>query len=152
MEALNVLRIEKGFITHSEIDGRVTAEDIGFGRMVGAQKDCIGKLAKTRPALTEPGRQQLVGLKPAGAVKMMSPGAHLFTDGDDAIRENDQGYITSEGYSPTLNSNLALGFLKDGRARHGEIVQVIDHLREVKTMVEVCDPVFFDPEGGRMRG
>lgn len=152
MEALNVLRIEKGFITHSEIDGRVTAEDIGFGRMVGAQKDCIGKLATTRPALTEPGRQQLVGLKPAGAVKMMSPGAHLFTDGDDAIRENDQGYITSEGYSPTLNSNLALGFLKDGRARHGEILQVIDHLREVKTMVEVCDPVFFDPEGGRMRG
>lgn len=152
MEALNVLRIEKGFITHSEIDGRVTADDIGFGRMVSAKKDCIGKLATTRPALTEPGRQQLVGLKPAGAVKMMSPGAHLFTDGDDAIRENDQGYITSEGYSPTLNSNLALGFLKDGRARHGEILQVIDHLREVKTMVEVCDPVFFDPEGGRMRG
>ncbi|MDO7630973.1 MAG: sarcosine oxidase subunit alpha, partial [Loktanella sp.] len=29
MEALNVLRIEKGFITHAEIHGRVTAFDIG---------------------------------------------------------------------------------------------------------------------------
>ncbi len=32
MEALNVLRIEKGFITHSEIDGRVTALEIGRDR------------------------------------------------------------------------------------------------------------------------
>lgn len=152
MEALNVLRIEKGFITHSEIDGRVTADDIGFGRMVGAKKDCIGKLATTRPGLSGSERQQLVGLKPAGEVKMMLPGAHLFTDGDEAIRVNDQGYITSAGYSPTLNCNLALGFLKDGRTRHGEIVQAVDHLREVKTMVEVCDPVFFDQKGERVRG
>jgi hypothetical protein len=31
MEALNVLRLEKGFITHSEIHGRVTADDVGHG-------------------------------------------------------------------------------------------------------------------------
>ena len=49
MEALNVLRIEKGFITHAEIHGRTTAFDIGMGRMVSTKKDCIGKTAAARP-------------------------------------------------------------------------------------------------------
>ena len=31
MEALNVLRIEKGLLTHAEIHGRVTADDVGMG-------------------------------------------------------------------------------------------------------------------------
>jgi len=152
MEALNVLRIEKGFITHSEIHGRVTADDIGFGRMVSAKKDCIGKLASTRPGLHGSARDQLVGLKPTGGVKMLLPGAHMFAKGAEAVRVNSQGYLTSAGFSPTLGTNLALGFLKDGRARHGEIIEVVDHLREVKAMAEVCNPVFFDPDGGRVRG
>ncbi len=54
MEALNVLRIEKGFITHAEIHGRVTAFDIGMERMVSAKKDCIGKAAAQRPACGGP--------------------------------------------------------------------------------------------------
>jgi hypothetical protein len=64
MEALNVLRLEKGFITHSEIHGRVTADDVGMGRMVSAKKDCIGKTASQRPGLSGEHREQLVGLKP----------------------------------------------------------------------------------------
>jgi heterotetrameric sarcosine oxidase alpha subunit len=45
MEALNVLRIEKGFITHAEIHGRVTAFDIGMDRLISRKKDCIGRAA-----------------------------------------------------------------------------------------------------------
>ena len=51
MEALNVLRIEKGFITHAEIHGRVTAFDIGMDRMVSQKKDCIGKAMPRRKGL-----------------------------------------------------------------------------------------------------
>ena len=69
MEALNVMRIEKGFITHAEIHGRITAFDIGMGRMVSAKKDCIGKTMSEREGLCEDSREQLVGLKPVGAVK-----------------------------------------------------------------------------------
>jgi glycine cleavage system aminomethyltransferase T len=58
IEALNVLRIEKGFITHAEIDGRVTAFDIGLQGMVSAKKDCIGKAASQRPGLTGSARLQ----------------------------------------------------------------------------------------------
>ncbi len=152
MEALNVLRIEKGFITHAEIHGRTTAFDIGMGRMISAKKDCVGKAAAARPGLIDPKREQLVGLKPVGAVKQLTAGAHLFNPDDEATRVNDQGYVTSVGFSPTLDSFLGLGFLRNGRARHGQTVRMVDHLRGIETLCEVCDPVFFDPEGGRARG
>jgi sarcosine oxidase subunit alpha len=151
MEALNVLRIEKGFITHAEIDGRVTAGDIGMAGMISAKKDCIGKAAAARPGLTEAGRAQLVGLRPVGAVKQITAGAHLFALGDQAVSVNDQGYVSSACYSPTLDTTLALAFLRDGASRHGEVVRMVDHLRGLDALCEVQNPVQFDPEGGRMR-
>jgi len=151
LEALNVMRIEKGFITHAEIHGRTTAFDIGMAKMVAA-KDCIGKAAATRPGLLGPERQQLVGLKPVNPGQTIGAGAHLFNRGADARRENDQGYVTSVCWSPTLGSHLALAFLKDGRARHGETIRLVDHLRGVDAACLVTDPVFLDPEGARARG
>jgi sarcosine oxidase subunit alpha len=148
MEALNVLRIEKGFITHAEIHGRVSAHDIGMEKMVSAKKDCIGKGAATRPGLWGPEREQLVGLKAAEAI---SAGAHLFVPGAEVHRETDQGYVTSVGWSPTLGAWLGLGFLKDGRARIGERVRLVDHLRGIDVLCEVCNPVFHDPEGEKLR-
>ncbi len=152
MEALNVLRIEKGFITHAETHGRVTAFDIGMERMVSARKDCIGQAAAARPGLWGEEREQLVGLRPVGEAKLLVAGAHLFAKDDEAVRVNDQGYITSVGYSPTLHTPLAMGFLKNGRARHGEVVRMVEHLKGVETFCEVTDPVVLDAEGGRMRG
>ncbi len=149
MEALNVLRIEKGFITHAEIHGRTTAFDIGMAGMVSAKKDCIGKAAAQRPGLTGPERQQLVGLRASAPI---SAGAHLFTPGDEVKRETDQGYVTSVCWSPTLNAYLGLGFLRDGRARHGAKVRLVDHLRKIDVICDVAHPVFLDPEGRMMRG
>ncbi|MEP5089728.1 MAG: sarcosine oxidase subunit alpha family protein, partial [Paracoccaceae bacterium] len=136
MEALNVMRIEKGFITHAEIHGRITAFDIGLGRMVSAKKDCIGKTMSEREGLCELSREQLVGLKPVGTVKQLTAGAHLFNETDEAVRVNDQGYVTSVGFSPTLKSFLGLGFLKNGPERHGERLRMVGHLRGVETICE----------------
>jgi sarcosine oxidase subunit alpha len=152
MEALNVLRLEKGFITHAEIHGRVTADDIGMGRMVSAKKDCIGRAASLRPGLSGPEREQLVGLRPVDPETPLLAGAHLFEKDARAIRVNDHGYITSVAWSPTLGTHIGLGFLLNGRARTGETVRMVDHLRKRETLCEVCEPVFFDPEGGRARG
>ena len=151
MEALNVLRIEKGFITHGEIHGRVTAFDIGMQGMMSKKKDFIGKGAAARPGLVEEDREMLVGLKPVGVVKQLLAGAHLYNEGVEPIRTNNQGYLTSVCFSPTLGTYLGLGFLKGGRARYGEIVQMVDHVRGVSTTCEVCHPVFLDPEGERSR-
>jgi sarcosine oxidase subunit alpha len=150
LEALNVLRIEKGFITHAEIHGRTTAFDIGMARMVSDKKDCIGKAASQRPGLSGPEREQLVGLRPV-AEGSLTAGAHLFTPGDPATRVNDQGYVTSVCWSPTLGGWLGLAFLRDGRARHGQQVRMVDHLRGLDVLCQVCDPVFHDPEGRKLR-
>ncbi len=152
MEALNVMRIEKGFITHAEIDGRVTAFDLGMQRMVSAAKDCIGKPASERPGLMEDGRGQLVGLRPVDPSDAIDAGAPLYTAEAPARAASWQGHVTSAGYSPTLQGWLALGFLAGGRARHGEVVRIHDALRGRKLMARVCDPVFLDPEGRAMRG
>ncbi len=152
IESLNVLRIEKGFITHAEIDGRATAFDLGLARMVSDKKDCIGKAAANRPGLNGAMRQQLVGLIPVQAAQAITAGAHLFMEGADAISQNDQGVVSSVCYSPTLGKTLALAALQNGRARHGQVIQMVDHMRGVNTICKVCDPVFFDPKGGRVRG
>jgi methylglutamate dehydrogenase subunit C len=150
MEALNVLRIEKGFITHAEIHGRITAFDIGMQGMIAAKKDCIGKAASLRPGLTGPEREQLVGLRPLGGAPITA-GAHLFAPGAPVSRENSQGYVTSVGPSPTIGGWLALAFLKDGRARHGQRIRLVDHLRQIDLLCEITDPVFHDKEGAILR-
>ncbi|HEX9859170.1 MAG TPA: sarcosine oxidase subunit alpha family protein [Paracoccaceae bacterium] len=150
MEALNVLRIEKGFITHAEIHGRVTAFDIGLEKMVSPKKDCIGKAASQRPGMHGPDREQLVGLRPVTDTALAA-GGHLFTPGDEVTRVNDQGYVTSVCYSPVLNGWLGMAFLKNGRARHGEMVRLVDHLRGIDILCEVADPVFHDKEGAKLR-
>jgi heterotetrameric sarcosine oxidase alpha subunit len=152
MEALNVLRIEKGFITHSEIHGRVSAQDIGMGRMLSQKKDFIGKTMAHRPGFLAEGREQLVGMKPVGPVKQLTAGAHIYSDGQEPVRAHDQGYITSVAFSPTLGHFCGLGFVQNGLTRHGEVLNMVDHLRGIQTRVELCDPVVFDPEGVRTRG
>ncbi|WP_274609736.1 glycine cleavage T C-terminal barrel domain-containing protein, partial [Rhodobaculum claviforme] len=151
MEALNVLRIEKGFLTHAELHGRTTAFDLGLGGMVSAKKDCIGKAASQRPGLNGPERAQLVGLRPVVRDQRITAGAHLFDAGAPLTRPHSRGYVTSVGPSPALGW-LGLGLLEDGRARHGDRVRLVDRLRGIDTLCDVCAPVFFDPEGGRMRG
>lgn len=152
MEALNVLRIEKGFLTHAEINGRVTAGDVGLGRMVSGRKDCIGQTASDRAGLQEPGRAQLVALRPVDGRTELLAGAHLFARGADPVRVNSEGYLSSVCVSPTLGTPLALGLLARGRARHGEHVTMVDHLRGVITDCIVMPPCAYDPDGGRARG
>ena len=151
VEALNVLRIEKGHVTHAELDGRVTPDDAGLGRMMGSAKhDFIGKRLSTRFGLTAADRAQLVGLKALEADKDFRAGAHLLKDGAKPSTLNDQGWVSSACFSPTLGGHIALAFLKSGRERYGEKIVVWDQLRGVETMAEVCNPVFVDPENRKL--
>jgi sarcosine oxidase subunit alpha len=59
--------------------------------------------------------------------------------------------MTSVTFSPTLNSWIGLGFIKRGRERIGQRVRAVDFVRNSDTLVEICDPIFFDREGERLR-
>ncbi|MDP9590051.1 UNVERIFIED_ORG: sarcosine oxidase subunit alpha [Shinella zoogloeoides] len=151
LEALNVLRIEKGHVTHAELDGRVTPDDAGLGHMMGTGKaDFIGKRLSNRFGLTAADRAQLVGLKALEADQEMRAGAHLLKDGAKPSTINDQGWVSSACFSPTLRMPIALAFLKSGRERYGEKIVVWDRLRGVETMAEVCHPVFVDPDNSKL--
>ena len=49
LEALAVMRIEKGHVSGPELNGQTTAADLGFGRMASTKKDYIGRVLAGRP-------------------------------------------------------------------------------------------------------
>jgi sarcosine oxidase subunit alpha len=59
--------------------------------------------------------------------------------------------VTSAAYSPTLGHSIALALLQRGTSRHGERLVVHDPVRGADVEAEVCNPVFVDPEGARLR-
>ncbi len=150
-EALGVLRIEKGHPAGGELNGQTTAHDLGMGKMLSAKKDFIGRFMAARPALTDPARATLVGLKPVEEVERIRAGSHILPRGAEATAANDQGYVTSIAFSPSRGHWLGLGLLSRGPQRHGEIVRVYDPVRGGDLLAEVCPPCFIDPEGARLR-
>ena len=149
-EAMGVMRIEKGHVTHAEINGTVTPDDIGFGRMVSATKDFVGRAMLQREGLVADDRLQLVGLKPAGTDRRIRAGAHLLARGAQPATANDQGHVTSACYSPSLGHHIALALLKGGRRRHGEQITIWDGLRGEGFDAIVGPPGFVDTENARL--
>jgi glycine cleavage system aminomethyltransferase T len=150
-EALGVLRIEKGHVAGNELDGRTTAGDLGFGRMMSTKKDFIGRVMAGRPALVDPERQVLVGLRPTDSRARLCAGAHLMPLVAAQRAANDQGVVTSVAFSPALGCWIGLGLLAGGRRMIGRRVRAVDPVRDGMVEVEVCAPCFIDPHGERMR-
>jgi sarcosine oxidase subunit alpha len=151
-EALGVMRIEKGHPAGNELNGQTTAGDLGMARMMSKKKDFIGRVMAARPGLVDPERPALVGLKPANGVSQLRAGAHLLPVDAKPVAANDQGFITSAAFSPTIGQPIALALLTRGPERHGEQIVVHDPVRGADVVAEICSPVFVDPEGARVRG
>ncbi|AZO05827.1 MULTISPECIES: sarcosine oxidase subunit alpha [unclassified Mesorhizobium] len=151
-EALGVMRIEKGHVAGPELNGTTTAGDLGLGKMMSTKKDFIGRVMAGREALTAPNRQVVVGIKPTDKARRLRSGAHIIPKGETPGPENDQGYVTSVCFSPVLDQWIGLGLVERGRERIGEMVRAHDPLRSEDYDVELCNSVFYDPDGGRQRG
>ncbi|TBZ15633.1 sarcosine oxidase subunit alpha family protein [Rhizobium leguminosarum] len=150
-EALGVMRIEKGHVTHAEINGTVTPGDLGFGRMVSSTKpDFIGKAMLAREGLQDPERPRLVGVKPLNPATGFRTGSHILAEGAAATLENDQGYVTSSAFSPGLGHTIGLALVRRGPERIGEKVTVWNGLRNEFTDAVLCHPVFIDPENEKL--
>jgi glycine cleavage system aminomethyltransferase T len=152
LEALNVMRIEKGHMTASELNGQTTAHDLGLERMLSGTKDFVGAILARRAHLVDPARPRLVGLRPVDPKARITGGMHLVPRGAERTAANDHGHVTSVGYSPNTQQWIGLGLLTRGPERHGEHVLACDPLRGTGTLVEVGPTVFIDPEGARLRG
>ncbi len=150
-EALGVMRIEKGHVTHAEINGRVTPGDLGFGKMVSATKpDFIGRAMLMREGLQDPKRQRLVGVKSLDPAQPFRTGAHILNKGEKPSLEGSQGYVTSTAFSPTVGHTIGLALVVDGPDRLGEEIVIWNALRGEIAAGQLCEPVFVDPENRKL--
>jgi heterotetrameric sarcosine oxidase alpha subunit len=150
VEALSIMRIEKGHVAGGELNGTTTAADLGLGKMMSTKKDYIGRMMARREGLTDTARQCVVGIRPVKKADRIRSGSHLLGKSDPPSMANDQGYVSSVAWSPMLGQWIGLALLTNGRERHDEIVKVFDGLRNVHMHALICDPVHYDRENKRL--
>ncbi|MGB7269979.1 MAG: sarcosine oxidase subunit alpha family protein [Albidovulum sp.] len=149
-ECLHVLRAEKGFIMiGDESDGTVIPQDLNMSWAISKKKaDYLGKRAQQRSYMASPDRWQLVGLETLDG-SVIPDGAYAVAEGVNANgQRNTQGRVTSSYFSPTLGKGIAMGLVKHGPDRMGEVLDFpVDNGRVVQA--RIVDQVFYDKEGAK---
>ncbi|MEJ2000908.1 MAG: sarcosine oxidase subunit alpha family protein [Maritimibacter sp.] len=149
-ECLHVMRAEKGFIMiGDETDGTIIPQDLNLQWALSKKKeDYMGKRAQQRSHMADPNRWKLVGLETLDG-SVIPDGAYIVDEGRNANgQRNTQGRITSTYYSPTLKRGIAMGLLKHGPDRMGEVV-TIPVIDGPALKAKVVDTVFYDKEGAK---
>ena len=150
-EAMGTLRIEKGHIAASEINGRTTPGDLGLAQLMNPAGRFIGGRALSRPALAEADRKQLVGLLPKDGRTPIPPGAQLLERANATPPTPIVGHVTTNCWSPNLRKPIALALLAAGRSRIGQTLWAASPLAGAAVEVIVTPHVHYDPEGSRVR-
>ncbi len=149
-EALHVMRAEKGFIMiGDETDGAVIPQDLGLHWAISKKKtDYLGKRAQERVHMADPDRWKLVGLETLDG-SVLPDGAYCSAEGRNANgQRNVQGRITSTYFSPTLDRGIAMGLIRRGPDRMGEILE-FPCCDGVTRRARIVSPVFLDATGER---
>lgn len=147
-ECLHIMRAEKGFIMiGDETDGTVIPQDLCLDWAISKKKaDYLGKRGQERTYLASPDRWKLVGFDTLDG-SVIPDGSYIIADGVNANgQRNVQGRVTSTYYSPTLKRGIAMGLLKHGPSRMGEIVE-FNTAAGGTVKAKVRDTVFFDKDG-----
>jgi len=119
--------------------------------MVKKQPFFIGSVLLNRPAFSEDDRLQLVGLKPVDNISTITTGAQILETTFSGKKENSLGHVTASVNSLTLGHPIALALLSGGRTRMGEQLFATSPVNNQEVEVTVCNPVFLDPKGERLR-
>lgn len=150
-EALGAMRVEKGHVTGAELDGRVTIDDAGLGKMASPNKSFIGSALRARPELMREDRPRLVGIKPRDTSQTFNAGAILCRQSQ--VSGLGEGWITAVTHSPAMGHWIGLGFISGGYAAwKGKTAIAADPVRKGNVEVEIISPHMYDPSGERMYG
>ena len=151
LEALGAMRIEKGHVTGAELDGRVTIEDAGLGKMASPKKSFIGSALRNRPDMTREDRPKLVGIFPKDRSKKFNAGAILCDN--NRVSGLGEGWITGVTHSPAMGHWIGIGFISGGHEAWSDRTAVAaDPVRKGDVEVEIVSPHMYDPTGERMYG
>ncbi|MGR3540960.1 MAG: sarcosine oxidase subunit alpha family protein [Hasllibacter sp.] len=147
-EALHVMRAEKGFIMiGDETDGTVIPQDLNMGWAISKKKpDYLGKRAQERADMARADRWKLVGLETLDG-GVLPDGAYAVEEGENPNGQRRvQGRVTSTYHSPTLGRGIAMGLVRHGPDRMGEVLDFPG--TDGRThRARIVDPVFYDPKG-----
>ncbi|HEV7431587.1 MAG TPA: glycine cleavage T C-terminal barrel domain-containing protein, partial [Steroidobacteraceae bacterium] len=148
IDALDILRVEKGYLTSAELNGETTPYDLGMGPLVQVGNPCLGRDLLARPAFHENSRPHLVGLRALDGQGQFLAGAQLTLASEP---RRPCGHVTSSVFSPTLGEWLGLALVARNLATAGAILTARDPLRDSSTAVRIVPPAHFDPAGARMK-
>jgi methylglutamate dehydrogenase subunit C len=148
LEAMGVLRIEKGHAAGAELSGFTTAADLGLGRMMKRSGDVIGRVLAGRPAMADPRRPRLTGIRPVNAASQLRGGAHLVATPGSG---ESLGYVTSVTRSIELGRWIGLALLQDAENWRDKRLWAVSPLHDESVEVVVTSPCFVDPENARGR-
>jgi sarcosine oxidase subunit alpha len=145
MEALDLLRVEKGFLeVGADTDGDTSPLDVGWGAAIDRKReDFIGRRSLERPAMQSSARLQLVGLLPTDPALGIPVGTHALNAEGDI-----DGHVTSSCMSPHLGRSVAMARLRFGSARKGQTAILDISGRHHPAMI--VDRSFYDPHGERL--
>ena len=148
LEALDILRVEKGYLVGSELNGQTTPADLGMDGLLKLGNPCIGRALLGRPAFGEPTRPKLVGLRAVDGRSVIQGGAQVTVA---AAPTRSLGHVTSSVFSPAFGEWIALALVARDAAEQGEILVARSPLHNADVAVRVTAPVHFDAGADRMK-
>ncbi len=150
-ETMHVLRAEKGYlIIGQDTDGTVTPTDADMGWAIGKTKtDFVGMRSLSRKDIVAPNRRQLVGLLTEDPKVVLSEGAQVVADPDQAMPMKMIGHVTSSYWSETLGRSIALALIEGGRDLTDQTIHI--PMPESTVKAKVSGTVFYDPDGERLK-
>jgi sarcosine oxidase subunit alpha len=127
----------------------VIPQDLGLDWAISKKKpDYLGKRAQERSHMASAERWKLVGLETVDG-SVIPDGAYVVAEGFNANgQRNVQGRVTSTYHSPTLGKGIAMGLVRRGPERLGEVVEFPTTGGRV-VRARIVSPVFYDPEGAK---
>jgi sarcosine oxidase subunit alpha len=150
LEAMGLMRIEKGHVAGPELNGQTTAADLGLGRMMKRKGDFIGRVNSMRPGLVTEARPRLVGIRALGTdfERRLRGGAHMVARAES---RQSLGWVTSVTRSIEHDRWIGLAMLEGGAQRMGERMFASFPLKNEVVEVEITSPHHVDPENLRVR-
>ena len=147
IEALGVLRAEKGFIfVGQDTDGETMPHDLGMTGPRSKRKDAfLGDRSLFTPVASRPDRKRLVGILVDSAAPI-PVGAHAVESRNG--RRRSIGYVTSSYRSAHLGHPIALGLIEGGLDRPNGALE-LEHLGKAYCG-RIVPPCFLDPKGARL--
>jgi len=145
MEALDVLRVEKGFLeVGADTDGDTSPLDVGWGAAIGKKaEDFIGRRSLTGP------RCDRTRVCSSSVCRLLTRALGFpWVRTPSTPPANVDGHVTSSCVSPHLGRSVALARVRRGMERQGQTVSL--DVAGQRLTAEIVRTAFYDPQGERL--